>query len=432
MNTTLEITIKILAVLSQAGQIKISRNPSDYVADLIAKSASRSSLLSMVEAFAEGMQSDIEYVSSHLVSQFMQEINSPDAPGVIAWLRKNSLIASSIINIKNRGKKGSEKERNEMFREALEEIEIESCLNMGVAMPGRIPQIPFTIQALSPLSHGADRKAGNSTLFRRQEVLSNTGQTLSLPIYGANAIRGIIRRELADDFTVRLGLAPSRSNPPYSPWFLAALYNGGSLSEGATETKALSKELGGSAMRIQGIHKFRDMVLPLSVMGVSLGNRVLCRHGFDNYPGEPICREWGTGDISESELFTWEFLTRKDDLEIRDIGSSEKSNQMIANTECLKRGILMNSGIDLMPMSQPLERSCVGHALELLFERGKIGANNRYGQGFVKFESHAKIPDSQPYKHFVETHKSEILDYLKNVGALHDDCIQLNLTSTAA
>jgi len=430
MNQTLESTMYMLSALSQSAQIKTSRNWSDYIADQIVKAASRPSLLSMVEAFAEGVHADVEYVSSSLTHQFMQCVNTPDAPGVLRWLRKNSAIASMLLTLRKRSKKDA---GEDPFQGALAEItDIIPVADMGVAMPGRTPKIPFTIQTLSPLSHGADGKAGNSTLFRREEVMSTTCQTLTLPKYGANAVRGIIRRLLADDFTTRLGLQPSRSNAPYSDWFLAALYNGGKLEENSKEAKALSKELGASgSMRVQGIHKFRDMVLPLSVMGVSLGNRILCRHGFDNYPGEPRCQEWGSGDLPEAELFTWEYLTRKDDLEIRPVDSKEKSGQMIANTECIKRGIIFDSGIDLVPMSQPLEQACVGMAIELLIKRGKLGANNRYGQGFVKIDCLSKYPDSQPYKNYMETHKTEVLNYLKTIGAIKNDALQLNIASLA-
>lgn len=428
MNQTLSSTMYMLASLSQPDRFKTGRNWADVLTDHIVKAANKPSLLSMIEAFAENLNADVEYVPSALTAEFLQGINSPDAPGVLYWLRKNSAVAAMILTLRRRSKKQA---GEQAFLEALEAItDIIPTFDMGVAMPGRLPEIPLTIQTLSPLSHGADRKAGNSTLFRREEVMSTTGQTLSLPKYGANAIRGIMRRVLADDFTTRLGLSTSRSAPPYSDWFLAAIYNGGKLEENSAEAKALSKELGSSGtMRIQGIHQFRDMVLPLSVMGVSLGNRVLCRHGFDNYSGEPRCFEWGSGELPEAELFTWEYLTRKDDLEIRDIDSTIKSGQMIANTECIKRGVILDCGLDILPMIQPLERSCVGMALDLLTDRGKLGANNRYGQGFVKIECAFEWPDSTPYKHYMETHKTEIIEYLQKIGAVKHESTQLNLTS---
>jgi len=430
MNQTLNTTMYMLSSLAQSARFKSSRNSSDVLADQIVKAANKSSVLSMIEAFAENMNADIEYVPAALTAEFLHVINSSEAPGVLYWLRKNAVVAAMLLSLRKRSKKDV---GDTAFLDALETItDILPTFDMGISMPGRVPEIPLTIQTLSPLSHGADRKAGNSTLFRREEVLSTTGKTLSLPKYGANAIRGIMRRVLADDFTTRIGLSTSRSDPPYSDWFLAALYNGGKLEENSAEAKALSKELGSSGtMRIQGIHQFRDMVLPLSVMGVSLGNRVLCRHGFDNYSAEPRCVEWGNGDISEAELFTWEYLTRKDDLEIRPVDSTVKSGQMIANTECIKRGVILDCGIDILPMIQPLERACVGMAIDLLTDRGKLGANNRYGQGFVTIECAKEWPDSSPYKHYIETHKTEILDYLQKIGAVKHESTQLNLTSAA-
>ena len=119
MNQTLESTMYMLSALSQSAQIKTSRNWSDYIADQIVKAASRPSLLSMVEAFAEGVHADVEYVSSSLTHQFMQCVNTPDAPGVLRWLRKNSAIASMLLTLRKRSKKDA---GEDPFQGALAEI----------------------------------------------------------------------------------------------------------------------------------------------------------------------------------------------------------------------------------------------------------------------------------------------------------------------
>lgn len=430
MNVTFESTMYMLRALTRSGQIKTSRNRSDYIADQVLKASSRSSLLGVAEAFAEAVQSDIEYISSANTSQFMRVINSEDAPGVCQWLRKNYKMAGMILTMK-KPKDGEP----DPFEQALMEVDILPTGNMGTAMPGAIPTIPMTIQCLQPLSHGGDLKAGNSTLFRRMEVLSTTGFTLTLPYYGANAIRGILRDELADHFTTAIGLAPSRSNPPYSDWFFAALYSGGKLEENAPESKALAKEMGtNGTMKVKGIHRFRNMVPPLSVLGVSLGNRILCRHGFDNLDAIPRCREWGTGEISEAELLTWVFLTRQDNAETRPItdGDGSKSDQMIANIEALKRGAILDCGVGLMEGQTDIERACVGKALQLLQQRGKLGANNRMGLGAVAVDYPDGYPDPRPYDAYLQEYSRDILEYLHTIGALKYAPLQLTLASVDA
>jgi len=414
MNNTFKTTMDMLRAVSRAATLKISRNWADYLADQLVKASGRASLLSAVETLAESVQADVEYVGNAIKMDFMRVINTNDAPAVLAWLRKNPKIAAMLLTLKEKG--GDE------FDTALAGIDITGIADLGVSRPRAVPSIPMTLLCLSELSHGGDQKAGNSTLFRRVEILSTTDNVLTLPQVSANSFRGIFRRELAVDWLTRLGISPSRSDSPLSDWFYHALFSGGALEENSAAGKALAKEMGASgAMRVKGIHKFRDMCVPLSVMGVSVGNRILCRHGFDAAPALPRCREWNTGTISEANLFTWTFITRRDDAELRPItddAAIAKSQAMIANTECLMAGTVLDGGISLLEGMTDIERSCVGKALQLLQQRGKIGANNRYWQGRVDITFGGDVPDPQPYEAYLAEKTSEILAYLQEIGAL--------------
>ena len=414
MNNTFKATMDMLRAVSRAASLKISRNWADYLADQIVKASGRASLLSAVETLAESVQADVEYVSNPIKVNFMRVINANDAPAVLSWLRKNAKIAAMLLTLKDKD--------GEEFDAALAEIELTGASDLGVSRPRAVPEIPMTLTCLSELSHGGDQKAGNSTLFRRVEILSTTDNVLTLPQVSANSFRGLLRRELSVDWLTRVGLSPSRSLTPLSVWFYHALFSGGALEENSAVGKALAKEMGASGtMRVKGIHQFRDMCVPLSVMGVSVGNRILCRHGFDAAPAIPRCREWGTGAISEANLFTWTFITRRDDAELRPItddAAIAKSQAMIANTECLMAGTVLDGGVSLLEGMTDIERSCVGKALFLLQKRGKIGANNRYWQGRVDITFGGDVPDPQPYETYMEERKSDILAYLQEIGAL--------------
>lgn len=411
MNDTLQKTMTMIQAVTRAADIKVSRGFADYVADQIVKAGTEQSLLGFIERFSGLLHSEIERIGGNTTAKFLSCINAPDASGVLSWFREYPRMVAMIAILRS----------PEDFQDALEMIEIQESGELGTALPGCTPNTPMIITCLSPLSTGADRKAGNSTLYRRQECLSTTGKKLILPIFPANEIRGIMRDLLADDFTKKLGFSLSRvRNPeqsPYSEWFFYALYSGGKLEENSAEAKALAKEMGSNGtVKIAGYAKFRDMVPPLSVLGCALGNQTISRC-FDNLDAKPRCQEWNSGDLPAAELFTWEFLTHKDDME-RPKGEKKSSVQMIANTECLELGTILDGGIDILEHPNEIERACIGKGLALLQEKGKLGAENRRAFGNVKIEYPNGIPDATPYDEYMVENKETILAYLESIGAL--------------
>jgi hypothetical protein len=89
---------------------------------------------------------------------------------------------------------------------------------------------------------------------------------------------------------------------------------------------------------------------------------------------------------------------------------------MIANTECLRTGAVLEGGIDMDSAMPEIERAALGCGLALLAKRGMLGAENRRGLGRVSIEM-TGAPDAAPYEAWLAEHKAEILDYLNQIGA---------------
>lgn len=332
MNITCKSTLDILRAIAKSANVKISRGFADYLSDRILQAATQPTLLAMVERLSKLLNSEIESIDGQAIHIFMQHINDAEAPDVLNWLRTYHNIAAMIITQKT----------EQSYEACVGEIEIAvTQQEKGTALPSAEYDIKITAKCLSPLAHGSDTKAGNATIFRRMHLLSTTGQTLSLPFYAGNALRGRMRDLLADHFLSSLGLVPNKANPPCSLWFFHALYAGGALEENSEQAKAFGKKIGANgAARAEGIHEFRDMIPPLSVLGTALGNRVISgRVNMGDF--RPTCKEWGNGDIAAGNLFEWTYLTRREDHENHAEGENAS---MIVNTECLKAGVVMVAG----------------------------------------------------------------------------------------
>jgi hypothetical protein len=234
---------------------------------------------------------------------------------------------------------------------------------------------------------------------------------MNLPYYSGNAVRGQMRDLLADHFLTALGLPADRSKPAVALWFFYALYSGGALEEKSDATKALKKQMGDNgAIRADGIRAFRDNLPALSLLGCALGNRVLPGHvQFADL--RPVCREWGQGETPVADLLTWEFLTRREDHE-----DHAEHHGMIANTECLRTGSVLEGGVDMDSAMPEIERSALGCGLALLAKRGMLGAENRRGLGRVRMEM-TGAPDAALYEAWLAENKAKILDYLDQIGS---------------
>jgi hypothetical protein len=151
----------------------------------------------------------------------------------------------------------------------------------------------------------------------------------------------------------------------------------------------------------------------ISALGCSLGNRIIeGRANFGDF--RPRCYEWNSGPQKVSELMTWEYLTRREDHEGHDDGENKS---MIATTECLKAGVILDGGIDMRGHASDLERSVIGRGLWLMQQHGYIGANARRGFGRVAISAE-NAPDKTLYENYMKENKDRIVNFLEGLGAL--------------
>lgn len=402
---TLKRTLDMIRAVGKAAKIKIHRGMTDFLADRLMQATTQPSLFAMIEHLISLLQADIEEVSRSTIAEFLHIVNAPEAPGVLRWLREYPRLSAIIVMQRS----------DTLYAECLQDLDITVTMgDTGTALPSTPSDLPITVTCLSPLAHGADTKAGNATIFRRMQVLSTTGQILSLPFYSGNALRGQLRDLLADHFLSALGLIPRTDDPPCALWFFHALYAGGCLEENSAQAKALAKKLGGhGAIRAEGVHEFRDMIPLLSLLGTALGNRIISGR-INVCDLRPQCLEWGNGNLPAGSLFEWSYFTRREDHENHAEGENAS---MIVNTECLKAGTILTGGINLSLHATEIERSCLGQGLALLQSVGYIGAENRRGLGQITVQVE-NVTDPQIYTAYLLTKRQEILAYLQEIGAI--------------
>jgi len=367
------------------------------------KSASEPTLAAAMEHLLRSIDASTDDIHPPLAARMIAVACGPDGPRILRWWREQAKLLTLIAATRD----------DEARKAAIAEVKLPEVNAGGRATPRGDYMIGMRVICETPLAHGADQKAGNATLFRRMQVLTDEG-VLLLPYYSGNALRGQVRDLLADHFLRSLGLRADRAAPVVSMWFFYALYSGGALEENSDATKALKKELGDhGALRATGIRDFRAMLPALSLLGCALGNRApagRCQFG----DLRPICYEWGTGERPVAELMTWEYLTRREDHEDHLV-----HHGMIANTEYLRAGAELEGGVDFDDATPEIERAALGRGLALLAEVGQLGAETRRGAGRVRIV-YDRLPDPAPYDQFLADHKDEILKYLDRIGALAD------------
>ena len=394
-------TVEFLQDVLSAAQIEGSRGRLDIFADRLVKSCSEPTLANALESLLRSVNARADKMYPPTSAAMMRLAASIDAPRVLRWIREQAKLVTMLAATNDAA----------LVAEALAEVQLPDAGQFGAAAVRQPYAAQIRAACETPLAHGSDGKAGNATLFRRIDVLATNGVHMCLPYYSGNAVRGQMRDLMADHFLSSLGLPADRSKPAVALWFFYALYSGGALEEKSEATKALKKQLGDNgAIRAEGIRAFRDHLPALSLLGCALGNRVLPGHvQFADL--RPVCMEWGQGKTPVAELMTWEFLTRREDHE-----NHAEHHGMIANTECLRAGAVLEGGVDMDSCMPEIERSALGCGLALLAKRGMLGAENRRGLGRVRIEMIGS-PDPAPYESWLAERKPAILDYLEQIGA---------------
>lgn len=399
----------LIASISSSSNLKTSRSFMDLLADRIRLAASTESTMSgFINRLTNSLNATLDDIHRGHLTEVLTLCGDPEAErAVLAWLRTNASLAAMLAFVKR-----------EDCQAALDAIRIDPAGGEGGQAPARKPYaVTIRATAETPISHGSDQKSGNSTLFRRIQVITENGALLELPYIAGNAVRGQLRDIIADNFARGLGLTPRRDKPPFALWFFHAIYSGGALSEGGKEGKAVDGLLGvGGALKTEGLRTLRDTLPMVSLLGCAMTNRII--------PGRievgdlrPVCHEWSNGGTQPvRDLMTWTYLTRREDHEEHEKGDN---SSMIANTECLRPGTVLEGGIDLSPHISEIEASCLGDALESWMQVGTIGAQNARGLGRIALTIEGAA-SGHAYREWLASHRQQILALLTQLGAIDD------------
>lgn len=403
------VTFELINYAKNSAKITAKRGFTNFIADSIKQASNQPNLLAFFSRFCDSIDVEVKFLNKPLVADFLKVCNGENATALLNWIRNNYRVAASLIFISD----------DVLRHETFNSISLDDFYffnNTGHVIKRRPFDVNINVICTSPLSHGDDKKSGNSKLFRRMDAKTNNDGFVRLPFYSGNAIRGQIRDLLADHFVKEIGLEPGnkRFGDSLKKWFAYAIYSGGSLTEKSADTKSILKTSGGSALNPGGISKIREQFPSLSVLGWSFGNRMLsgsCKFG----DLRPVCYEWGYDtEITIYNLLEWQYLTRREDFEDHE---DKKNSSMIANTECLKTGTQLQGGIDFDFFIDDLEKSVIGKGLELLKKSSWIGAENSRGFGSIEIE-YENSPSPKQYESFLDEKKEKILNFMKEINAI--------------
>ncbi len=411
---TVKNIIRALAEIVHGATIATSRHKYDFYADRLRVACTSRGLLATINAYSELLGSPV--LTSATTKGVMLAAASDDADAVYQWLREQPKMAIAMTALK----KDELSLTIDAFVGSYDSV-VAKADNIKKRTGFEIEMRAVVEQALS---HGDDKKAGNSTLFRRGKVRGGA----ELPYYSANAIGGQLRDLLADHFLTSLGFKLSQSNPVVERWFYHTLYSGGIMGDGAIP-KAFERALSGAAsgtIDVDGVSQLRNMIPFFSLLG-GVGKYPLTGRVYIN-DLRPECIEWGNGDESVHGMMDWRYIARRDDSEGRvskaqiteDATLANAANtSMLVNVECLTEGVVLEGGIDISKHATDIEMAALSRGLLLLQEQGALGGKVRRGFGRVAIEYKTKLQlDPTPYDNYLAEHKSEIIEYLHKIGAL--------------
>ena len=420
MQLTTDTVTKTLVVITELidnATLRVSRNRYDFYADRLRVATTEPNLLAGFSRYSELLGCPV--LTQKSTKAAMQASAADDAPVVYQWLREQPKVVIGLAKLKY-------DDRAEVV-EALITAYQPQQITSGLLQPRRPFDINITTIVTQALAHGDDGKAGNAQLFRRCDVRGG----LRLPFYSGNAIGGAMRDLLADHFLTALGIHTDKADPALNIWAFHLLYSGGVLADGAIP-KAFERTLTGAAsgsMRSDGVRQLRNMIPFFSMMG-GIGKTPMESYIYIN-DLRPQCLEWGTGDTPVNDLMTWRYLARRDDYEGRtskaqnnsgDAGSDTANTSMLANTECLAEGVVLDGGIDVSRHATDIEMAALAKGLLLLQDYGYLGGKKHRGYGRVNIEYQTDLTlDPTPYDDYLETNKGEIIDYLHTIKAFPED-----------
>lgn len=268
------------------------------------------------------------------------------------------------------------------------------------------------ITALSPIHHGGNEKTGASQLLRRQKFFVD-GRPMELPFVSGNAVRGYLRRLAMQDILQRVDYTLKNTS------LYHALFSGGVL-------ESVKKNAGQLDLEMR--KKIQEVLIPVSVYGMSYGNQVL--------PGKlkvnellPLCSETKALVPSEfqkhctHEIYSFldhSFFTRKEEAGVSGLEKSENDPtvQMKVDIEIFIPGTKFFHGFVLVKGTD-LEYSFLGHLIDLWKNLPYIGGKSSSGFGHLSI-NYDKTISNKLYLKFIEEHSSEIVNLLEKLGSWYD------------
>lgn len=299
---------------------------------------------------------------------------------------------------------------------------------LDVPDPARLIQTPLwaaVLTLVAPLAHGADSKAGNVNLVRREPVVDPlTGRRVEVPFLAGNAVRGQLRDLMMLRYLELLGLTPEQIAPSMAHAFLA----GGSIESGAD-----------SVAIVLGVRRaWRAMCPPWDLLAgvvpgqppmqgvLSVGDAVLvCRenawrlHPYIARPGE-TAKDLAARLAPCDTLVTTRQSVRQAHRELE----GAEGSQMLMQTEVLVAGAQLVHTLRWKPeaSASELTGSCLADALDVIGHGGLTGARSSAAFGAFRTEGWlprmgaSPLPDPQRYVDWMAAHGDEVRAWLKAGG----------------
>lgn len=289
----------------------------------------------------------------------------------------------------------------------------------------RTPLWAAVLTLVAPLAHGADSKAGNINLMRREPVVDPlTGRRVEVPFLAGNAVRGQLRDLAMLRYLELLGLTPEQIAPSMAHAFLA----GGSIESGAD-----------SVAVVLGVRRaWRAMCPPWDLLAgvvpgqppmqgvLSVGDALLvCSenawrlHPFIARPGETV-RDLAARLAPCDTLVTTRQSVRQAHRELE----GAEGSQMLLQTEVLVAGAQLVHTLRYKPeaSASELTGSCLADALDVIAHGGLTGARSSAAFGAFRTEGWlprmgaSPLPDPQRYVDWVAERGDEVRAWLKAGG----------------
>lgn len=274
-------------------------------------------------------------------------------------------------------------------------------------------------KALAPITHFGSEEYGTTKLIHVQPTIIHDSITQeiaidNIPCIHGNAIRGMLRRLLLDDFLTQINY-DLKSKKVYH-----FLFTGGLL-------EAIDDKDKGS-INLTTKKQIRKYIPPISILGSALGNQMIqgkLKVGIGNIVCDETkhyIEETVDSSFSAYNLKSTDFGTRLDDLEIglqisenEDVEDKEpeQHNQMKYDFEALIRGTRFTHEFILEDML-PHEKGCFMRMLELWNERPYIGGKSGTGYGLIEFDYNIpeEVNPSDDYLEYLEENKDDIQTFL--------------------